>query len=465
MVEVANLQALVARRTGKPLYLVMLFRLGEPSLARLFLRRLLPRVTTGDSSDSEDVPLLNVFMSWRAVTTLLSGRPQFDPAVGGRQFEPSFVDPKQGPDALADQLGFSGRSAPANWWADFSSSDIDLAVYAGCDSADQRTSLVQELRSAAAEGGWHELTVPSFAEGVVAGYLPAGGRLHFGYRDGITTPDVDWADTRRSGSVNLREFVLGYWSEDYPTSPYPKGPWQDFARDGSFACLTWIHQDVAAFEGFLSQNAATVAGAAGKSDPKEWLAAKLMGRWRDGTPLARHPDEQPPEPDFDDGFDYADDPDGTRCPLDAHIRIVNSRRQPLKFANRSRFPKGPPRLIRRGFSYGEPLTSATDDLKDRGLFGVFLCARINEQFYTVVRWMQQTDFSDVFDGTSPGRSGQDRITGSRLAGGANHAPGLEVTEGGSGTTTTFKLAPFIRYKGVSVLFVPSIASLSELAGG
>ena len=221
---------------------------------------------------------------------------------------------------------------------------------------------------------------------------------------------------------------------------------------------------MAAFEAFLSRYAAVLAPSLSGVDAKEWLAARLLGRWRDGTPLARHPDLPPAVPDVEDNsFGYADDPVGTRCPLDAHIRVVYSRDQPLSFANASRFPNGPPRLIRRGFTYGEPLASAEDDGRDRGLFGLFLCARVNEQFYTVLRWMQQTGFSDVFDRAKPGRAGQDRLTGSRLPGGENRMPDTNILATVAGQSTSISLQPFIRYKGVAVLFVPSIAALRELA--
>ncbi len=51
---------------------------------------------------------------------------------------------------------------------------------------------------------------------------------------------------------------------------------------------------------------------------KEKLAAKIIGRWRDGTPLELSPDK----PDFDlhqdpnrsTNFTYGADPEGTRCP-------------------------------------------------------------------------------------------------------------------------------------------------------
>jgi deferrochelatase/peroxidase EfeB len=465
MVQGGNLQALLMRRTGKPLYAVPLFRLGDPSRGRDFLRVLLPRIVSGVTAEVAGTPLLNVFVSWRAISALVAGHPRLDPALGRRLLEVFFTDPTQAPDSLAmvDQLGFTGPNAPTHWWAGFRSEDIDIAVYAGCDSEQHRQDVLAELRAAAAAAGLSELTLPSFPSQAVAGYLPAGGRLHFGYRDGITTLDVDWEDAGRPGAVNLREFLLGYPTKDYPTTPFADGPWRDFARDGSFACLTWIYQDVAAFETFLARYAPALAPSLPGVDAKEWLAARLLGRWRDGSPLARYPDMPPPAPDLNNDFGYADDPAGTRCPLDAHIRIAYSRDQTLSFPNASRFPKGPPRLIRRGFSYGEPLASAEDDGKDRGLFGLFLCARVNEQFYSVLRWMQQTQFSDVFDHGKPGRAGQDRLTGSRLPGGENRTPDSNILATVGGVSTPISLQPFIRHKGVVILFVPSIAALRELA--
>lgn len=465
MVRLENLQAALARRSDKPLFAVLLLRVDDGAAAREFLRGLLPRVARGDATETAGTPLVNVFFSWSALSTILARHPHLDADSGRRQFEPFFTDPMQAPDSLAmsGQLGFSGPSAPEHWWAGFATRDIGIAVYLGCDDEEQRHTLLEELRGAASGAGLSELNLPSFPGGAVNGYRPAGGRLHFGYRDGITAPDVDWEDLGRVGATNLREFVLGYPTEQYPTAPYPEGPWRDFATDGSFACFTWIHQDVAGFEAFLSRHAPDLAPEEAGVDPKEWLAAKLLGRWRDGTPLARHADVPPVTPDLDDGFGYAADPTGIRCPLDAHIRVAYSRDQPLSFANARRFPNGPPRLIRRGFSYGEPLATPEDDGKDRGLFGMFLCARVNEQFYTVLRWMQQTDFSDLFERAGPGRSGQDRLTGSRLPGGGNDAPDLDISGAGSGNPRAVSLQPFIRYRGVAVMFVPSIAALRVLA--
>src|SRR5437588_50154 len=62
---------------------------------------------------------------------------------------------------------------------------------------------------------------------------------------------------------------------------------------------------------------------------EELLAAKIVGRWRDGTPLSVSPDRPDAaiasDPARVNDFRYEDDPDGLACPLGAHIRRANPR--------------------------------------------------------------------------------------------------------------------------------------------
>ena len=67
-------------------------------------------------------------------------------AKGRAEFEPFFVDPKQGPDSLAaaSDLGFSGESSPDGWWDGFKSGDIDLAIHMAFESefAEERSTSI-----------------------------------------------------------------------------------------------------------------------------------------------------------------------------------------------------------------------------------------------------------------------------------------------------------------------------------
>jgi deferrochelatase/peroxidase EfeB len=190
-------------------------------------------------------------------------RPSATVAQGSRELETFFVDPVQAPggQAVAAQLGFHGDSAPDRWWdRQFVASSIDLAIHASFDTPEQKTEYLDRLRASAARHGLQELALPTFPDRALSGKRPAGGRLHFGYRDGITTPNIDWDDTGRPGTVDVRELVVGYPNDDYPSNPRRPGPWQDFARDGSYVGLAWIYQDVAGFNRFLQSDRGAAGG-------------------------------------------------------------------------------------------------------------------------------------------------------------------------------------------------------------
>jgi deferrochelatase/peroxidase EfeB len=462
MADVGNVQAIVARSSAKPLIAVLLFKLGDAVGARAFLKEWLPKTPAGMAPETDGQPAFHFLFSWKGLEALLSGRPGFDVAQGRREFEVYFVDPTQAPDgAVATQLGFLGASSPASWWdGKFASGDVDLAVHISFDNAEQKTDYLEQLRGSAAKYGVQELKLEGREDNALSGFRPSDGRLHFGYRDGITAPQVDWNDTHSTGTVDYREFVVGYPNDDYPTSPQSPGIWQDFARDGSYVGLSWAYQDVAGFNKFLQDSASQVAQEVGADLAEEWIAAKLMGRWRPGSPLSKFPDAPPTTPQLDDAFGYADDPLGLKCPVGAHIRIVNSRDQPLKFANQVRFPKGPPRVIRRGFSYGPHLDGTQDDGKDRGIIGLFYFARVNEQFYTILRWIQKTDFSDAFKKIPDGLNAQDALVGNREDPKANTR--FEIPRADK-AALSLQLQNFIRYKGVLVLFAPGMKALSVIA--
>src|SRR5207249_2674436 len=127
------------------------------------------------------------------------------------------------------------------------------------------------------------------------------------------------------------------------------------------------------------------------ADAAEWLAAKMLGRWRDGPPLVLDPKGTDSKVRPEDTFTYAADAQGQRCPFSAHVRVVNPRDQLIK---ESHAPV--PRVLRRGMPYGPALEGTRDDGVDRGLIGLFLCADLTEQFAKLLDWINRNDFSNVF---------------------------------------------------------------------
>ncbi len=118
-------------------------------------------------------------------------------------------------------------------------------------------------------------------------------------------------------------------------------------RNGTFVAFRKLHQRVAAFRQYLRENS-------GSPDEEEMLAAKMMGRWRSGAPLALCPMHDDPELGADprrrnDFLYQQDDPLGLKTPGGSHIRRANPRDAAVAGVPRIH------RMIRRGTVYGPPL--------------------------------------------------------------------------------------------------------------
>src|SRR4029077_9298514 len=130
------------------------------------------------------------------------------------------------------------------------------------------------------------------------------------------------------------------------------------------------------------------------SEGEELLAAKIMGRWRSGAPLALCPLHDDPElgadPRRNNAFLFKeDDAIGYHTPCGSHIRRMNPRDADVAGGGRI------PPMIRRGPSYGPPLPDGVleDDGRERGLMFAFVGANLGRQFEVVQsEWMNDGRF-------------------------------------------------------------------------
>lgn len=119
------------------------------------------------------------------------------------------------------------------------------------------------------------------------------------------------------------------------------------------------------------------------------LGSLLMGRHKDGTPLASPTNANQGLGVDNNDFDYANDPSGTTPPCPAHI----SKTQPRAFGRT-------PRLMRRGIPFGNPFDD--NPAGKRGL--VFNCyvTSIENQFEFVQQsWANNPTFSGGGGPTGP----------------------------------------------------------------
>ena len=94
-------------------------------------------------------------------------------------------------------------------------------------------------------------------------------------------------------------------------------------KGGSFLVFRKIQQDRLLFEELVADLVRKL------KIPRSYAEAQIMGRFKDGTPLAlveragvrRNIDL---EADFQK-IGYSDDPDGSKCPFHAHVRKANPR--------------------------------------------------------------------------------------------------------------------------------------------
>jgi len=158
-------------------------------------------------------------------------------------------------------------------------------------------------------------------------------------------------------------------------------------RNGTYVAFRKLHQRVAAFRQYLKTNSTTAAD-------EELLAAKMMGRWRSGAPLALCPFHDDPElgadPHRNNDFLFeADDAAGFKTPGGSHIRRCNPRDASIAGVTRLH------RMIRRGTAYGPTLPEGVmvDDGADRGLMFAFVGAHLGRQFeFVQSQWINDGIF-------------------------------------------------------------------------
>ena len=208
-----------------------------------------------------------------------------------------------------------------------------------------------------------------------------GHREPFGFRDGISDPVIEGSgkpvgggngvwdpETERWRAVRTGEAVLGYVDESGAVAGHPDAAHVE--RNGSYLVIRKLEQDVEAFEAECGQWGAELG------IPGEAVAAKLVGRTRDGVVLGAAPG------DDSNGFLYPDTEVGRQVPPSAHIRRATPR-DSVAFADEI----VPHHLIfRRGYPYEQQVEKHRSV---KGLLFMACCADLRRQFeFVQSQWLQ-----------------------------------------------------------------------------
>jgi Dyp-type peroxidase family len=292
------------------------------------------------------------------------------------------------------KLGMAARAnilgdKPAEWTLGQDPIDVMLMVYATTEA--ERAQLMVDHRELLEVAG---ATV--YADELAWKFT--GEREHFGFADGLSQPFVP--GLHGSPRSHERQIALGELLLGYPNAydKLPIGPrYTDFdlGANGTYIVFRKLAQHVTTLWKYLEEQAPHL------DMDSEMLAAKLLGRWRDGRPLILAPTRDvklDPHKSLNDFKFLEEDPDGLVCPIAAHIRRANPRDARDGTAKISEMVVDRHRILRRGRSYGQPIAleeakAGHDDGVQRGLYFIGLGASIARGFEFIQQsWLNNPAF-------------------------------------------------------------------------
>jgi Dyp-type peroxidase family len=336
---------------------------------------------------------------------------------------------------------------------------------------------------------------------------------HFGYTDGISNPffkgmTPDMGELAGGGKKNNKgklgygnpeldstwlpletgEFILGHKDEaqEYPIAPMPPL----VAKNGSFLVYRKLHENVGKFNAYLDKASQNFPGG------KEMLAAKFVGRWRNGAPLATFPTEEKAneislqrhlavaaittattaeaklkaQEEFRtinkkfQAFDYNDDISGGRCPVGSHTRRANPRGA-LEFGHEKAFDTPSAvdnrrRIIRRGLPYGSTNGDTTSNDGNHGTIIMSIHANIKRQFeFVVQQWLNYGNDFKLANDKDPLCGNHNELEGK--------GDGRMVIQATSVTDSPphflSEMPRFIETRGGEYFFLPSLTALRMIS--
>ncbi|MDD5199346.1 MAG: hypothetical protein PHC88_06035 [Terrimicrobiaceae bacterium] len=462
-----------------------LLRVKNATAARAWLRA--APVTTAVSMDPPPKTALQIAFTAPGLRAL--GLPESAIAGFSHEFRTGMAT-----ESRARQLGDVGSNAP-EWWAWGGRSKEPHLVVMFFAEPGHFESLVEICTGAAWQEAFEPLVPP-------LGTADLDGIEPFGFVDGISQPQIDWEQSKKTSDPQLDytniaalgEFLLGYRNEYGKLTERPllepsaasegllaaadDSAKRDLGVNGTYLVMRQLQQDVRGFWEFVNGQSGGNPAEAAK------LAAAMVGRTTGGDPLAPVRDEPIPGVDPQDAaanqFTFDQDPTGSRCPFGAHVRRANPRNadfpgRPANFLKKLIImlgfgPRGfrddlvSPvrfhRILRRGREYGvepPPATPPTAD-PERGLHFICLNANISRQFeFLQNAWIANTKFSGLSGESDP------------LLGNRQTIPGCPVSsdfnipaEGGLRRRVS-GLPQFVTTRGGAYFFLPSIRALRYFA--
>ena len=454
--DATDIQGFVLRGYGHtvPFARYMFLEILDAERGRQFIDHLLGQITTGERWVARKPEwTLNIAFTHKGLVNLNL------PDVSLLSFPAEFI---QGMRARNEILADTGKNGPERWDEVWRGGKVDiwLAVYANTkETLAAKCSEFGNLMSST--GGARMIGSQDAGALVIDGQVTPNE--HFGYRDGFGNPDflgVERDSQPGQGKLTgdgkweplaTGELLLGYADEagELPVAPIP----HLLASNGTFMVYRKMHQNVKTFRDYLEQKGKQYAGG------KEKLAAKFIGRWKDGTPVELSPDAPDPalvrDKQRNVNFTFGNDLDGARCPIGAHVRRTNPRDAfgfNGQLINRRR-------ITRRGLPYGPyvPEGQEVNDKDERGIIFMALNASLFRQFeFVQQQWVEYGN--DAHLGND-----KDMVIGNHDGKGRYTIQGSQDPK--NPPFVCGGLPNFVELRGGDYFFLPSMTALRMIAAG
>jgi len=404
--ELPDIQGLVLRGFGDHSVAAHLFlQVTSGAPARRWLRTVAPEVTSAAEVGDRPARAMHLGISHTGLTRLEV------PAAQLAAFPEEF---REGMHAREDVLSPGRGTKP--WQEPFDApGGVDIVLLLSATGDAELEPWLARLRTDVAECGGLRLVGEQRGARMPA---PEGdGHMfieHFGFADGISQPRV--AGHGRGGPGEVLppgEFVLGMPDVDGDIAGRHLPP--GLSRNGSYLVYRKLEQDVPAFREMTAAAAGRFEGGA------DDVAAGLVGRRRDGEPLAP-------------------------CPAGAHVRRANPRGSLPGGSKLSRRHL----MLRRGIPYGPYLPpGADDDGTERGLLFLAVVGDPGRQFEFV-----QTEW--LADGNAFGRGREEDVFAT------SGGPGARILLEGSPPAYVPVPRPLVTCRGGEYFLLPGLDALREL---
>jgi len=295
LMELEHIQGLVFFGYGHLEYAAYLFlHVEQGEAGRQWLAQMLPQVTSARSEKGTAA----VHVAFTSAGLRALGLPDDGIGTFPREFQEGMAAPDR-----ARILGDTGDQAPETWqFGGPNGDEVHALLMVFAHTPEARTALTERQEAAIARVGGMRVVWREDSE------RPQNNQEHFGFQDGLSQPAIDGSPAPvKPGETVLApgEFLLGYpnayrqipFAPTVEASSDPTGlltPDENdtgrlsLGRNGSYLVFRKLQQHVGSFWIYFQMQSAS-SGAADVPAEMNRLAAKSVGRWRSGAPLALSP--------------------------------------------------------------------------------------------------------------------------------------------------------------------------------